>query len=92
VLCLGNIYYNYGQRDETDSLDGTEPRGRSIKDCSGSPPPDKLDKHFWNIQGDNLVIDDLRVDVKEDTGDSTTIKVHETVLFQLHENQIFGSF
>jgi hypothetical protein len=72
---FGNLYYNYGDRWDKSNLDGDEPRGRSIKNCVGTPPPDKLDKHFWNITGDNLVIDDGRVEVNEDTGDSTTIKV-----------------
>jgi len=72
---FGNLYYNYADRFQKSSLDGNEPRGRSLKNCVGSPPPDKLDKHFWNVSGDNLVIDDGRVEVVEDTGDSTTIKV-----------------
>jgi len=65
----GNLYYNYADRMEKNHLDGDEPRGRSVRNCVGSPPPDKLDKHFWNstLGGDNLVIDDGRVDVNEDT-------------------------
>jgi len=72
---FGNLYYNYGDRWGKSNLDGNEPRGRSIKNCVGTPPPDKLDKHYWNVTGDNLVIDDTRSEVNEDTGDSTTIKV-----------------
>jgi len=65
----GNLYYNYADRMASNHLDGDEPTGRSVRNCVGSPPPDKLDKHFWNgtFGGDNLVIDDGRVDVNEDT-------------------------
>ena len=72
----GNIFYNWDDRNEYDVIDGFEPRGRTINDCVGSPPPDTLDKRFWNISGLNLVIDDDRVDVKEDRGDGTTIRVY----------------
>jgi hypothetical protein len=72
---FGNVYYNYDQRFSHSPVDGDEPKGRSVKNCVGTPPPDKLDKKFWNVTGDNLVVDDGRVDVDEDTGAGTTIKV-----------------
>jgi hypothetical protein len=74
-VAKGNLYYNHGNRFDASPLDGSEPRGRSVKDCVGSPPPATLDKRFWDVTGDNLVIDDGRTDVDEDTGDSTTITV-----------------
>ena len=64
---FGNVYYNYGQRFDANRLDGSEPAGRSVRNCVGAPPPDKLDKRFWHNQSDNLVVDDGRVDVNEDT-------------------------
>jgi hypothetical protein len=74
---FGNIHYNYLYRNRSSIIDGFEPMGRTIHDCIGSPPPDRLDKDFWftNSSG-NLVIDDDRVEVKEDTGDGTTIRVN----------------
>ena len=71
-----NTYYNHEQLDtRRDKFDGEEAEGRSIKNCVGSPPPDRLDKEFEFITGGNLVVDDQRVDVDEDTGDGTTIRV-----------------
>lgn len=72
----GNIYYNHRQLvSGKGKFDGEEAEGRSIKNCVGSPPPDRLDKEFEFVTGGNLVIDDQRVDVDEDTGDGTTIRV-----------------
>lgn len=72
---FGNIYYNYAHRNVSSITDGYEPVGRWIYDCMGSPPLDRLDKQFWNTSGGNLVVDDGQVDIKEDTGDGTTIRV-----------------
>lgn len=78
---FGNIHYNYRfYANLSTATEGFEPVGRTIQACVGSPPPDRLDKRFWNdsttaITGENLVVDDGRVAVKEDTGDGTTIRV-----------------
>jgi hypothetical protein len=55
-----NVQYNYGF-----PYNGDYDRGMYIKNCVGSAPPDRLDKHFLSTQGDNLVIDDHRVLVNE---------------------------
>lgn len=77
-----HVYYNYLQKGAVDPDDGNEPYGRSVKNCVGSPPPDRLDKRYWNVSlvdgasdGANLVVDDGRVDVDEDTGYGTTLKL-----------------
>ena len=71
----GNTYYNHKQLDDfRGRFDGEESEGRSIKNCVGSPPPDRLTKEFEFVTGANLVIDDARIDVDEDTGDGTTIQ------------------
>jgi hypothetical protein len=70
-----NIYYNYYNRLDVDPIDGSEPRGRSIKDCVGSPPATRMDKHFWDREGDNLVVDDGQVELFEDTNDGTRISL-----------------
>jgi hypothetical protein len=49
-------------------------QGKYIKNCVGVPPRDKLDKHFI-AAGDNLVIDDDRVTVNEDSEQGTSIIV-----------------
>ena len=41
--------------------------GKYIKNCVGSPPPDTFDKKFLANGGLNLVVDDLRVKVNEDS-------------------------
>lgn len=56
----GNIQYNYGWPNQKDYNQGTY-----IKNCVAVPPPDRFDKHFVNITGDNLVIDDHRVALNE---------------------------
>jgi len=71
-----NIYYNHGYKTQHKKHEGWDPMGRHIHDCMGSPPPDRLDKRFLFETDGNQVIDDYRVDVKEDTGDGTTIKVY----------------
>ena len=71
-----NTHYNHLQLDtRAHKFDGEENEGRSIKNCVGSPPPDRLDKEFQFITGGNLVVDDERVDVEEDSGDGSTIRV-----------------
>ena len=72
---FGNIQYNYLYRDVESIYDRLDPVGRTIPACVGVPPPDQLDKLAWNVSG-NLVVDDGRVEVKEDTGDGTTIRVN----------------
>ena len=64
-----NIQYNYGPPFEND-LD----RGKYTKNCVGSPPRDRLDKHFIS-QGDNLVIDDDRIVINEDSEEGVAILV-----------------
>ena len=71
----GNIYYNYYDRRDYDSMDGSEPRGRSIKDCTGSPPPYFYEKRFWNVTGDNLAIDDGTDGINEDTNDGMRLSL-----------------
>lgn len=68
-----NIQYNYGWPNVLD-----KDKGKYIKNCVGSPPRDKLDKHFIdNVeQGDNLVIDDYRTKVNEDSEQGMTVFVH----------------
>eukprot|EP00981_Chlorochromonas_danica_P005114 scaffold1035_cov192-Ochromonas_danica.AAC.9 len=56
----GNIQYNYGWPNQKNYNQGTY-----IKNCVAVPPPDRFDKHFVNITGDNLVIDDHRVLLNE---------------------------
>jgi len=41
--------------------------GKYIKNCVGSPPADTFDKKFLANGGLNLVVDDLRVKVNEDS-------------------------
>ncbi|KAF4033201.1 LCCL domain-containing protein [Phytophthora infestans] len=70
-----NIYYNYLQRKEFDSVQGSAISGRTLKDCTGSPPDDGL------VQGDlalplrhpdtQAVISDVLQDVEY----GTTIKI-----------------
>ena len=71
----GNIYYNYYDRLDYDAMDGSEPKGRSIKDCTGSPPPYFFEKRFWNETGDNLAIDDGQLGIQEDTNDGMRISL-----------------
>ena len=64
-----NVQYNYGWPYD-DDLD----RGKYIKNCVGSPPHDTLDKHFIS-EGDNLVVDDNRVAINEDSEQGTAIVI-----------------
>ena len=63
-----NVQYNLGYPYEND-LD----RGKFIKNCVGTPPRDELDKHFILRDGDNLVIDDDRTDINEDSEQGTAV-------------------
>lgn len=54
-----NIQYNYGP-----PFEGDRTRGKRPKNCVGSPPPDRLDKKSLGL---NLVIDDLKTFVNEDS-------------------------
>jgi hypothetical protein len=65
-----NIVYNYGPPYKDDIN-----RGKYIKNCVGSPPPNTLDKRFLSLTGDNLVVDDNRVSVNEDSEIGTSIIV-----------------
>ena len=77
----GNTYNNYDSRSISDVEFGEDYVGRMIKDCVGSPPPDFLDKRYWNDTVStypynyNLAIDDYKVDTREDPNEGTTIKV-----------------
>ena len=64
-----NVQYNYDSPYLAD-LD----RGKYIKNCVGVPPPDTLDKHFIT-QGDNLVVDDYRKTINEDSEQGTAILI-----------------
>ncbi|KAJ1436904.1 hypothetical protein B484DRAFT_416698 [Ochromonadaceae sp. CCMP2298] len=57
-----NVQYNYGAPYQTDP-----DKGKFIKNCVGVPPQDELDKTFVDITGDNLVIDDYRTEINEDS-------------------------
>lgn len=77
---VGHIHYNYASRfvnaprepGRFAETDEPEPIGRAMKNCVGSPPPDRRDKVSW-MTGRNLVVDDLEWDVDEDTGQGTTL-------------------
>jgi len=66
-----NIIYSYGWPN-TNNTDW----GKYSKNCVGTPPLDKLQKKFWNISGDNLVIDDERDLVDEDSEQGMAILVN----------------
>ena len=66
----GSLQFNYGWPYEKDVE-----RGKYIKNCVGAPPPDTLQKHFVLQEGDNLVIDDGRVTVNEDSEQGMAILV-----------------
>jgi hypothetical protein len=63
-----NLQYNYGAPwgNDTDI-------GKYIKNCVGSPPLDTLDKRFVDVTGDNLVVDDGRDSVNEDSEQGMSI-------------------
>jgi hypothetical protein len=73
----GNIQYNYEPPLHVESSFPSSPtpgdfiydkhRGKYIKNCVGVSPYDRFDKHFIFDQGDNLVIDDHRVALDEDS-------------------------
>jgi len=77
----GNIYRNYETKDLFSIEMGARFTGRGVKHCTGSPPIDSFDKKFWNESSteypfnENLVIDDMRTNVREDTNQGTLIKV-----------------
>lgn len=66
----GNVQYNYGY-----PYDGNKDRGKYIKNCVGVPPHDRLDKHFVLQEGDNLVIDDNRKEINENSEQGMSILV-----------------
>eukprot|EP01041_Mallomonas_annulata_P002580 gene2580-5042_t len=71
-----NIQYNYGwSYDSSSGAVHDIDRGKFIKNCVGVPPLDRLQKHFVAVEGDNLVIDDHRVFVNEDSEQGMTILV-----------------
>lgn len=65
-----NIQYNFGYPNELD-----KDKGKYIKNCVGIPPQDLLDKRFVQVTGDNLVIDDLRTSINEDSEQGMAILV-----------------
>ena len=66
-------------------------RGKYIKNCVGVPPPDRFDKHFVFKQGDNLVIDDHRVYLDEDSEKGMAILIHCPANCQLNPTSIEGN-
>ena len=64
----GNIQYNFDWPNEKYS-----DKGKYIKNCVGVPPRDLLDKHFVLVTGDNLVIDDYRTIINEDSEQGMSI-------------------
>ena len=71
-----NIYYRYDYRFVKNNILGHDPSGRRLYPCLPTPPSDELDKHFLEVDGDNLVIDDMVVDVNEDLADGSIIKIN----------------
>jgi hypothetical protein len=68
-----NIQYNFGYPYNKD-VD----KGKFIKNCVGTPPLDTLDKHYIDRapgNGDNLVIDDHRTYVNEDSEQGMAIMI-----------------
>jgi hypothetical protein len=59
-----NVLYSYSYPYENEVH---HDRGKYIKNCVGVPPPELLDKHSLNVTGDNLVIDDHRLLINEDS-------------------------
>lgn len=71
---VNNIFYNYRQRRDANPVDGLTLPGRRIKACTGTPPIDALETGNLSLpllNADNSV----RLDLKEDQEDGTTIKV-----------------
>ncbi|KAF1323373.1 Proteins containing ca2-binding domain, partial [Globisporangium splendens] len=74
-----NIYYNFRSRSVSVSIDGLTLPSRKIKDCTGSPPIDRMEigdlalpiLAFSTNISSNVVIQDI----KDDQEDGTTIKV-----------------
>ena len=66
-----NLQYNYGKPHGNDT-----DIGKFIKNCVGVPPFDYLDKHFVDVTGDNLVIDDNRREVNEDSEQGMSMLFH----------------
>lgn len=69
-----NIQYNYG--DPYRGV-GDVDRGKYMKNCVGVSPPDTLDKLFIipDVYGENLVVDDHRVSINEDSEQGMAIMV-----------------
>lgn len=82
----GNIQYNFGWPYENDPH-----RGSFIKNCVGVPPHDKLDKHFVLTDGDNLVIDDFRTEVNEDSEQGMSILLTCPAQCQTYSGRIEGT-
>ena len=57
--------------------------GKYIKNCVGSPPADTFDKKFLGNGGLNLVVDDLRVKVNEDSEQGIKQCQHTNLSFVL---------
>jgi hypothetical protein len=66
-------------------------RGKYIKNCVGVPPHDRFDKHFVFQQGDNLVIDDHRVSIDEDSEKGMAILINCPSNCQLAGNKLEGN-
>lgn len=66
-----NIFNNYLQRKQYNSIEGTATSGRTLKDCTGTPHGDIL------VQGDLAIQmrDVATTDVAEDLESGTTIKL-----------------
>lgn len=96
---INNIYYNYRQRydigyDGVDPVDGPVVPGRTVRDCTGSPPIDAFDTGDLSLARriDESPFDTLPF-FKEDTGDGTTIKVQcpTNCLMSGSTTQVIGS-
>ena len=86
-----NIQYNYGAPYSYDTGNDVD-RGKYIKNCVGSPPPDVLDKHFlFQGQSDNLVVDDNRTIINEDSEQGMAIMVFCKAGCASSVNPVYGT-
>ena len=77
---FGHVHYNFESRWDAHTEkglqsedSGPEPFGRSMRNCVGSPPPDRFEKKAWP-SGLNLAVDDEVWELDEDTHVGTTYK------------------
>lgn len=69
----GSIFYNYAHRNKTHETFGLQYISKTIKNCVGSPPPER---EIWDQGDDGFVIDDINNVTREDPNEGTLIKVY----------------